>query len=74
MDVGSNTSMKKVDVKLYDAYAKMDTDFKSLYNPPDLGPVFSTGSPLKTSSTFITRQIAPGVSTIFVNLNFAYYC
>uniref|UniRef100_A0A1I7W969 Uncharacterized protein n=1 Tax=Heterorhabditis bacteriophora TaxID=37862 RepID=A0A1I7W969_HETBA len=43
----------------------MDTDF-------NLRPVFSTGSPLKTSSTFINRQIAPGVSIIFVNLNFAY--
>uniref|UniRef100_A0A1I7W947 Ovule protein n=1 Tax=Heterorhabditis bacteriophora TaxID=37862 RepID=A0A1I7W947_HETBA len=52
----------------------MDTDFilfiftydfrhsESLYNPQDLRPVFSTGSPLKTSSTFINRQIAPGVS------------
>uniref|UniRef100_A0A1I7WFF0 RRM domain-containing protein n=1 Tax=Heterorhabditis bacteriophora TaxID=37862 RepID=A0A1I7WFF0_HETBA len=37
------------------------TSHKSLYNPQDLRPEFSTGSPLETSSKFIIRQIAPGI-------------
>uniref|UniRef100_A0A1I7X1H2 Uncharacterized protein n=1 Tax=Heterorhabditis bacteriophora TaxID=37862 RepID=A0A1I7X1H2_HETBA len=60
-------------IPIKDKYAQIATNFKYLYNPQDLRPVLSTGSPPKTSK-FINRQIAPGVSIVFVRFNFAYYC
>uniref|UniRef100_A0A914Y6I7 Acetoacetyl-CoA synthetase n=1 Tax=Panagrolaimus superbus TaxID=310955 RepID=A0A914Y6I7_9BILA len=48
--------------KIWDEYAKMDVDFKSIYNLSNLRLALSTASPLKASSfTFINNHMKPQI-------------